>query len=162
MTDLCRLLFIGSLVFASMTLHKYRKDLCGRKHANGGVAPVSAPTELLPQSSQTQKPLEQYYPQPPQNMQQPPQHLQQPPMNLQQPMPPTSYQPVYNNQQPQYMEQQPYSPGPTNEGFSPPTSPPPMEMQHGYTVSNVPPYGWSTAAAEMPATSQPRGAELSN
>ncbi|KAI5856387.1 hypothetical protein BZA05DRAFT_388323 [Tricharina praecox] len=158
---LAMFLFIASLVFASITLYKHRADLLGRIHANGGVAPVTTSAELPAQSSQTQKPQEQYYQQPLQQMQ-----------NPQQPMQPTAYPtPVYNTQQQQqHMPQQPYTQGPAYDGFvSPPTSPPPAEMQHtgGYsTVSSNTPHppaaGWPTAAAEMPASSHPRQAELPN
>lgn len=183
--------FLGSLVFASITLHRHRGNLFGRARVDGG-APTSA--ELSVQTSQTHKPQQppqqQQYQQPPQQQQyqQPPQQqqYQQPPQqqqypqqaqypqqmqNPQQTVPLTTYPaPVYNSQQPQHMQpQQPYTQGPTYEGFvSPATSPPPTEMQHtgGYSdtsaITSQNTGGWPASATEMPGSSHPTGTDPRN
>lgn len=129
-------LFIASLVFASITLHKTRKDLRGKKY-NAGLPFVSGGTaEDQQQYYQQGAPMEQLPPAQPQQQQQQIYPQQQPPQQMQ------------------------YVQGQTYEGFvSPATSPAPQSIG-GYAPppaalqppqhAHQPPQG----AAEMPVYTQ--------
>ncbi|KAF8242635.1 hypothetical protein K440DRAFT_664615 [Wilcoxina mikolae CBS 423.85] len=142
-------LFIATLVLASITLHKTRKDLRGKKY-NAGLPFVSGSSA----QAQDQEQGQQFYAGE-QKIEDQPQHYQQPaPVYTQQPQ---TYYPQPQQQVPlQQVPQQQYQQGPTYDAFvSPPTSPPPPGeiIQHstgGYTTGGSLPSEMPGAHTHLP------------
>lgn len=126
--------FILTLVFASFTLHKNKKDLRGKKYAQG-LPPISSRdlTSGQPQQQQ-QQPMEHYM--------QPIQKMGSPPPQNPQYFEPLQPAPVYSPQQEYPQQPQVYvdsSPQPVHEPISPPISPPPANSLPPIASSANPP-----------------------
>ncbi|KAF8540946.1 hypothetical protein BDD12DRAFT_547133 [Trichophaea hybrida] len=144
------LLFIATLVLASITLHKTRKDLRGKKY-NAGLPFVSGSSAQA--QAQAQEQGQQFYAAE-QKVEDQSQHYQQPaPVYTPQPQ---TYYPQQQQQVLQQVPQQQYQQGPTYDAFvSPPTSPlPPGDIiQHstgGFTTGGSLPLEMPGAHTHVP------------
>jgi hypothetical protein len=139
--------FILTLVLASITLHKNKKDLRGKKYAQG-LPPISSRDPTYPSTS-GQPQQQQFYANPQQQQQQPMEHYMQPIQKMSSPPPqnlqyfePSQPAPVYSPQQEYPHQPQVYvdsSPQPVHEPISPPISPPPPNSLPPMASSANPP-----------------------